>query len=228
MQGDGIYFQTFTETDQEKIGDKVIAEEAVKLVNRTAGTLLEKYPELEIQFGLHATSVKDKLQYLEKVDKRVLILWEDCGAFPYAYIPKKTEHFEETLAFTSEIANLRGQADGVLFKGMSVLDWSTFQHQPGTYIIGEYDRNFIGKRTEQKREIWKYLQAYWISNAAYVKRTVETLQEDHLVAALVEDGMFEKNVWYPVALYAEILWDPHRKMEEVMAETALIPDVKFA
>ncbi len=228
LQGDGIYFQTFTETEQDKIGDKVIAEEAVRLVNRTAGRLLEKYPDLEIQFGLHATSVKDRLQYIRNVDKRVKILWEDCGTFPYTYIPKMKGDFDATKAFTLEIAKLRGIPDGVLFKGMSVLDWTTFEHQPGTYVIGEHSRSFVEKRTEEKTKLWKYLQAYWISNAGYVKEMVESLKEDHLVAALVEDGMFEENVWYPVALYAEILWNPHRRIEDIMTETALIPAVVFA
>lgn len=46
MSGDGIYFQTFTETNEEKFGDIVIADAAVKLVNQTSDKLLKKYPNL--------------------------------------------------------------------------------------------------------------------------------------------------------------------------------------
>lgn len=228
LDGDGIYFQTFTETSEEIIGGKVIADAVVTLVNQTAEKLLERYPGLEIQFGLHATSVKDKLEYIKNTDPRVMIVWEDCGTFPYTYIPKMSGDFLETVQFTDKIKNLRGAEDGILLKGMSVLDWTTFKHQPGPYIIGEYGKAYIEKRTAEKRKLWKYLQAYWISNAGYAKQIVERMSPDNLVAALVEDGMFDVNVWYPVALYAEILWNPHRKIEDIMTETALMPCVVFA
>lgn len=227
LGGDGIYCQTFTETSEDNIGGRVIAEAAVSLINRTAARLLEKEPKLHIQFGLHATSVKNKLEYIQAVDPRVTILWEDCGAFPYAYIPKVTEGFEETLAFSDSIKNLRSGGFGELYKGMTALDWSTFKHQPGPFVLGEYDRDFIAKKTEEKRPFWKYIQAYWIENAHYVKETVERADPDTLIAALVEDGLFDAKVWYPVAVYAEMLWDPHRETSEILRDTALMEDVSF-
>jgi len=103
LGGDGIYFQSFTETSQEEIGGVLIADAVVRLVNQTADQLLSRYPDLKIQFGLHATSVRNRLSYIAKVDPRVDILWEDCGAFPYHYFAKKTEGLDETAAFTREI-----------------------------------------------------------------------------------------------------------------------------
>ncbi len=228
LDGDGIYFQTFTETANETIGGKIIADAAVTLVNNTAEKILDKHPNLTIQFGLHATSVKDKLEFIAKVDKRITILWEDCGTFPYTYIPKVNGDFEETNAFTQKIKNLRKGGFGVLFKGMSVLDWGTFKHQPGPYIMGEHSKKLIADKLAEKKKYWKYLQAYWLSNAKYVKKIVEGLDENTLAAALVEDGVFEENVWFPVALYAEILWNPNRDIETIATETALIPAVTFA
>lgn len=228
LGGDGIYFQTFTETNEEKFGDIVIADAAVKLVNQTSDKLLKKYPNLHIQFGLHATSVKEKLEYIKNVDSRVTILWEDCGAFPYDYIPKRIKNFDETADFTGKIKNLRESGFGVLFKGMTALDWSSFEHQPGYFVIGEYDKAFTDKKLIEKKKIWKYVQAYWLSNAKYVKEIVEMLDSDTLVSALVEDGLFDEKIWYPVALYAEILWNPKRKTEDILTETALIGDVSFA
>ena len=46
--------------------------------------------------------------------------------------------------------------------------------------------------------------------------------------ALVEDGMFEENVMYPVALYSEMLWDCHRDVKSMMREVALRGYVCFA
>ena len=155
-------------------------------------------------------------------------MWEDCGTFPYTYIPKVNGDFEETNAFTQKIKNLRKGGFGVLFKGMSVLDWGTFKHQPGPYIMGEHSKKLIADKLAEKKKYWKYLQAYWLSNAKYVKKIVEGLDENTLAAALVEDGVFEEKVWFPVALYAEILWNPNRDIETIATETALIPAVTFA
>lgn len=228
LGGDGIYFQTFTETDKESLNGILIADAAVNLVNSTSAKLLDKYPNLHIQFGLHATSVKNKLEYIKKVDDRVMILWEDCGAFPYDYIPKKIENFDETAAFSKEIENLRSGSFGALFKGMTALDWTSFKHQPGSFVIGEYEKDFIAAKLKEKQKIWKYVQSYWISNAKYVKSTVENFNDTTLVAALVEDGVFDEKVWFPVAVYAEILWNPHRSTEDILTETALMSDVSFA
>lgn len=228
LDGDGIYFQTFTETDKDTIAGRLIADAAVEVVNKTAAKILDKHPNLKIQFGLHATSVHDKLEYIKNVDERVTILWEDCGTFPYTYIPKMQGDFDETLAFTQKIKNLRNGGFGTLFKGMSVLDWGTFKHQPGTYIIGEHSKKKIADKIEEKRKYWKYLQAYWLSNAQYVKKTVETLDRNTLVSALVEDGVFDEKVWFPVAVYSEILWNPNRSIDNIMTEAALIPAVYFA
>ena len=66
-----------------------------EFVNHTAQQMLSRYPGLDLQFGLHATSVKNQLDYMKKVDPRLTIVWEDCGAFPYDYIPSKIAGFEE-------------------------------------------------------------------------------------------------------------------------------------
>ena len=73
--GDGIYFQTFTELKTDNIEGVLVAEAATKFVNETSALFYEKYPSLEIQFGLHATSVRDKLSFLQAVDSRIRIVW---------------------------------------------------------------------------------------------------------------------------------------------------------
>ena len=116
---DGIYFQSFTEMKQATVGDKCVAEIVTQLVNDIATELFELYPDLQIQFGLHATSVKDNLDYLKELDTRVRIVWEDCGAFPYAYKGLQTENFEQTRFFVKKLMDLRTGTEkfGAVFKG---------------------------------------------------------------------------------------------------------------
>ena len=225
----GIGIKTIrAQIQQDNINGIVVADAAVELVNMTSNKLLEKYPDMNIQFGLHATSVNTRLDTIKKTDPRVTILWEDCGAFPFAYIPKKTDNFDDTKKFVEQIKNLRDAGFGCLFKGMTALDWSTFVHQKGRFVLGEESAYALYDKLKEKEKIWKYIQAYWISNIDYVADIVKMLDPDTLVGALVEDGLFDIKMWYPVALYSELLWNPFRSTREILSETALIPSVAFA
>ena len=68
--------------------------------------------------------------------------------------------------------------------------------------------------------------------AEYAEKMVRLMTEetggDTHIAALVEDGMFEKQVMFPAALYAEMLWDCSRDVKELLSETALRSYVEFA
>ena len=52
-------------------------------------------------------------------------------------------------------------------------------------------------------------------------------QGDLCVTALVEDGMFEKQIMYPAALYAEMLWDAEADIKETLSMVALREYVTF-
>lgn len=234
LGADGIYFQSATELSAEKIGDIIIADAVTSFVNHTANLFFRKYPNLELQFGLHATSVKNKLSYIQKTDPRIRIVWEDCGAFPFHYLPSEIQDFEKTKRFVQNIATLRAENDcfGVVTKGLTKLDWFTFEHPDHPLWIGVGTKNFYANRTERKRKIWKYLQAYWIANADQAQEMVRLMAKikkgDLYISALVEDGMFEQTVFYPVALYAEMLWDAERDIKELITKTALRTYVAFA
>ncbi len=234
LGGDGIYFQTFTELGKDNINGVLIAEAASKFVNRTAALFYEKYPDLEIQFGLHATSVKNRLEFIKTVDPRIRIVWENCGSFPFSYIPKDIGAFENTIDFVRNISQLRGQDDrfGVVTKGLVKLDWSQFEHAQGSQCIGVSSEYVKKNRVERKRRIWKYIQAGWLTNADKVYEMVQQmchLKDGELcIFALVEDGMFEENIMYPVALYSEMLWDSNNDVKKLMSEVALRCYVSFA
>ena len=60
-------------------------------------------------------------------------------------------------------------------------------------------------------------------------REMSRLKEgDLLLAALVEDGMFEEQVMFPVALYAEMLWDCRTDVRTMIPEVAMRSYVVFA
>ena len=231
--GDGIYFQSFTELNRDNVEGKCIATIVTELVNDVASELLEKYPALHIQFGLHATSVKTKLDIMAKVDKRVHIVWEDCGAFPYNYFTDKIEDFEETLAFTEQILSLRGRDEkfGAVLKGMLNLDWNTFEHFSESYILGERTNGYLRERQANKNKIWKIVQAGWLRNAEYARRMIALIAskgEQPIVEALVEDAMLENQIMLPVALFAEMLWNPNTDMGDMIEQVAKYPCVDFA
>lgn len=234
LGGDGIYFQSFTETKEDKINGMLIAEAVTEFVNHTAEQMLAKYPDLDLQFGLHATSVKNQLEYMKKVDPRLTIVWEDCGAFPYDYIPNKIAGFEETVDFTRQIISLRGEAEkfGTVLKGFTSLDWSCFEHQKGSFYTGSVSPKLAADRMIRKSKIWHYVQAYWIRNADKAYEMIKLMNEASdgkaLITALVEDSMFEQKIYYPVALYAAMCWERNMELKDLMCEVALSSYVEFA
>ena len=231
---DGVYFQSFTELNQDAIDGVLIADAVTCFVNYTSSKLFEKYPNLELQFGLHATSVKDKLEYIAATDPRIRIVWENCGTFPFRDYEYTPETYKQTQDFVREIADLRGENDkfGVVTKGFTGLDWHTFVHADSPVIIGQGSKKFIANRVTRKSKIWSMVQAFWISHAVQAQEMVQTLAEakqgDLVLCALVEDGVFEENILYPVALYAQMLWNWDEDLLQMMNDVALRSYVDFA
>lgn len=234
IDGDGIYFQTFTEWKDDAIEGVNIASAATDLVNRTAALFYEKYPEMEIQFGLHATSVKNHLDVIGTVDPRIRIVWEDCGAFPFAYSPNDVADFDGTKEFVRRISRLRSTDDrfGVVTKGLVNLDWLKFEHLTGPQTIGVSTRSLKASCLEEKQKIWRYIQAGWLVNADKAHEMTREMQclknGDLSILALVEDGLFEEKIMYPVALFSEVLWDCNSTLNTIMNEVALRSYVSFA
>lgn len=228
---DGIYFQSFTEMSVDTVGGMCVAEVVTRLVNNIAGELLSLDPHLHIQFGLHATSVKTRLEYLKQVDERVSIVWEDCGAFPYHYDPDHIEDFDETYALTDTLLSLRGETEkfGAVLKGMLKLDWHIFEHPSGRYILGERTKEFIRERQLQKDKLWKLVRGSWLKNAEYFRKTVALMAakgKEPIVQALVEDAMLENTIALPVAIYAQTLWTPTLPAAEIIKRASKSPFVE--
>lgn len=234
LGGDGIYFQSFTEIHEEKIDGVLVAEAVTEFVNNASGELLKKYPDLELQFGLHATSVSEKLEYIKNVDPRVRIVWEDCGAFPFSYMPHKVDDFDKTLQLTEKITTLRGEDDrfGVVTKGICARHWGEFKHCDGQVYIGVSTKRFRRNREAKKADIWKYVQSGWLSYSEYAARAIKLMAErkkgDLYITGLIEDGMFEESVMMPAAIYSELLWNPDRDINKLINEISQRSYVEFA
>ena len=220
--GDGIYFQSFTETNMETLNGKCIAAVVTDFVNEVAGKLLEKEPNLHIQFGLHALSVRNYLHEIARVDKRVEILWEDCGDFPYSYGVFNLcdeEKFQKTVQFTKDIILLRGKdaKTGILFKGHATLDWTRFIHQKGPFILGQ-NSTFVQEHDRYLRSSgWTTLTAGWIKNGDRARRITElalTLSEGNV--NLCMGGVYDGGIRLPMALCAEIFKNPNEKFEDIL------------
>lgn len=231
---DGIYFQSFTETYSDKLDGLVIADVVTTLVNRVSEKFYKKYPDIEIQFGLHGSSVKEHLNYIAKVNDKMKITWEDMGAFPFCYNPAGVSDFPEMISYVKKASMLRGNDDkfGAVFKGMTKLDWTTFVHHKGRYVLGRSDKAFIKAKTKKCEDMWKLINSQWLKNASYVKETLDELRslkgKNLEIQALVEDGIFEEKIFFAVALYAELLWDANSNVNNIISMVSAKPCVSFA
>ena len=230
---DGIYFQTFTERKENNVNGKCVAETVTQWVNYVFEKMRARHPLLRVQFGLHATSVKEDTEYLKGVHKDMDIVWEDCGAFPYAYYPNVNER-KETLDFSAKISTLRGLDDkfSVVLKGMTTLNWATFEHQTGPYMMGCDTAHYVTNRSQEKRKVWRLFQSEWLTKYPYVSELIKhfllTRKGDFGVQMLVEDGLFEDQIWLPVALLSECLWQSDLSDDELITRVARFPNVEFA
>ncbi len=228
LGGDGIYFQSFTETSRETLDGVLIAVAVVRFVNRTASRLLEKHHGLRLQFGLHADSVKKHLDIVAGVDPRVEIIWENCGGFPYHSCAGTIGDAEAAKAFTGALLALRpGAAAGAVFKGMTQLNWPLFKHQAGPELLGCASESAIESRLPSVRRIWRYLSGEWLDHGEICRNIMRLYahQAGTAVYNLVEDGLFEREIPLPAALYAELAWDCEQDWRILRRDVLERPDI---
>lgn len=224
VSGDGIYFQSFTETDATHINGVRISEAVTELVNQVSGVLLEENPDMRIQFGLHASSVKDNLFDISKVDNRVEIVWEDCGGFPYKGFPEfntfhSLDEYKAQYPFVDEIIDLRESGDlGIVYKCMLTMDWSRNRvtHQVGPYVMGNVSNDI--QRTDENliSKTWRFFTAEWMEDGKYVHALTQHIKEktDGNVNMCMA-GMFSGGIWFPTALCAQLYWNSSESYEDI-------------
>ena len=221
---DGIYFQTFTERQEDRIGGKLIAEVVIDMVNEVAEKLWEITPDLRLLFGLHATSVKNRLDCISKVDSRIELYWEDCGDFPYNYNTniKSEEAYEETMEFTKKLLELRGGKGVVLvFKGVMMLDWFRFVHQSGPFVMGENSPLVAAHDKGIRANSWRVFSAEWIKNGKYVARMLRFIKENKLGdVTMCLAGTFDGGIYLPMAICGQMFRSADGDYDEIVSKVA--------
>lgn len=226
---DGIYFQSFTERQEQSVGGRLISAVVVDLVNEIAGEIWKITPNLRILFGLHATSVKQHLSEIARVDSRMEIFWEDCGSYPYSYSSRVKDEvaYQDTLKFTKEILELRGgKGVGLVFKGVMMLDWTKFVNQSGPYVMGENDSRVAAHDKRLRASSWRIYNANWMKYGAYALQMVRFIKENKLSDVdMCLAGTFDGGIYLPMALCAQMFRTANEDYPDVLRRTARRPSI---
>ena len=225
---DGLYFQTCTEHYDRYLQGRSTAAITCEWVNEVAREFFAAEPELQIYFGLHATSIVERFIDYTALDPRVTIMWEDAGTLPYSYGPalelakSPWPGYAETLAYSTQLVNFRAENThfALVPKGWMCLRWeSEFEHH-GPFILGERSAEFIHRRLEERQALWDQCNHRWLTLYPYAARFYREMLAQApsrmTVAGLVEDALFEEHIQPSVALFAETLWNPARCDAELL------------
>jgi hypothetical protein len=233
LQADGIYFQTLTEHHDLELGGHSVAALTCDLVNQVSRILYALTPDLDIRFGLHATSIRDHYRDLANLDPHVTIVWEDAGALPFSYTPTLDQDgitCEQTVAYARELATFRpGSTFAMIAKGWTTLDWQDeFEHH-GPYLMGVRSPVYTRRRLELRQPRWEKVNALWMQYyplaQSFYQEILQAAPGSMSVLGLVEDGLFEEHIQPSVLLFAETLWDPFMDIEKLL-QHALSPYYK--
>ena len=232
----GIYFQTLTETQETELGAVPRIKLACDMVNEVGAELLEKYPDLNIYFGLHAISVLDNYKILEDLDPRISIIWEDAGALPYSIDPvvelKDTyrgwnlpiDTVDKTIEYSKKLANLRNKQEfKIVAKGFPNIRWEEFENHKG-FVLGAQTPLAIKKQLEDRMALWNYNNALWIKNYPEALRFFQEVLAENpketMITVLIEDAMFEAQIQDGPALFGAMLWNPDKDKDYYMKYVA--------
>ena len=215
LGGDGIYFQSFTEIGVKEIDGHPIAETVVGLVNRVTKRIRAESPSERIVFGLHASSVSDRLAEIDRTDPSVEIYWEDCGGWPFNYgrkfdVAAQNALTDRILAEDREVA--------LVIKCMLVQDWKRFAYQSGPYVLGCDSEATKAEDARVADELWKPFLADWQARGriAYdLIRRIQTARPDRpaaLNAAVNLNGAIRP----PMALVSELFWSADEPYETIV------------
>ena len=226
---DGIYFQSFTERNEQSLGGKSISELVVEMVNDIAEKLWEITPDLHLVFGLHSTSVCTRLDDIAKVNPKIEILWEDCGKFPFNYASYILDYeaYEKTKDFLKEILHLRGGANmGILLKSSMMLDWTAFVNQHGPYVMGENSPEVAEHDRRVRAKSWRIYSADWSKFGENAHEMLNIIKENKIGDVdLGLAGTYDGGIFLPTALCAEMIRDCSDEFVEIYRRVIARPGV---
>lgn len=216
LPGDGIYFQSFTETRQTSLSGRSIAGSVTELINSIAAEILSERPALQIVYGLHASSVRDKLAVIDQTDPRLSILWEDCGNFPFTHINSPETPAEDQKFLSDILAQQR--AKGVLIKCQLLQRWGCFAHPAGPYILGHNGEKMQQHDTTVARISWKNYSDIWCRKGILAYNVIKQVQQSGFEVEVSTSAQLNGPVHWVTALIAELFWDCSCTYEEIFSK----------
>ncbi len=232
----GIYFQTLTETTETNLDAVSRTKLVCDLVNEIGEELLKRYPDLKIYFGLHAVSVLDDYKFLEHLDSRISIIWEDAGTIPYCIdaVPELSQAsrgwklpidtIDKTIEYSQKISRLRNCKEfKIVAKGFPNIRWEEFEnHKP--YVIGAQTPDAVRRKLNDRMSLWNHSNSLWLKNypeaLRFFTEVLSVGSAETMVTALIEDCMFEAGIQDGAALLAAIMWNPCRDKDYYMSFVA--------
>ena len=205
LPGDGIYFQTFTETAAAKVAGETVASRAIRLVNAVAAKMFEEKPSQKIVFGLHAQSVRGELGTVARADPRLEILWENTGGFPYSTAVRGDEG--KDAAFNRTILADERHAVGVVWKCQLMQDWSNWTHQEGPYLMGVTSRRTYDADRLIQDGLWRDYGPLWVSHIEEARAAALLAQSIGRKVEMNAAAQINGPIRFPTAVMAEFFWD---------------------
>ena len=164
MGGDGIYFQSFTETSNATIGGRPIPEAATELVNEVSRRIRAEAPGVDIVFGLHSNSMRRKgaAEAIAKVDPSIEILWENCGGFPFWECDLQRRGGPDAALCEKAMANNR--LVGFAWKAQIRMDWANYAPPAGPFLLGCAGEKVLARDKEVTVARLAEYDEQWIAN----------------------------------------------------------------
>ena len=215
MGGDGIYFQSFTETRNREIAGRSIPEAVTELVNAVARRIHSEAPDLEIVFGLHSNSMKREgaEEAIAKVDPSLEILWENCGGFPFWETNGRVE--PPDTAFCDRILALNPSV-GLAWKAQLRIDWKNYVSPAGPFVLGCAGERMLSRdRAVTAPRQWSFDED-WVLNGANAHEFVRHVRAGRRPPKEF-NAVAEYNPPYSFATHcqAELFWNSDDSWEEI-------------
>lgn len=221
MGGDGIYFQSFTETGNATIGGKPIPEAVVALVNGVAARIRGESPGTDIVFGLHSNSMRREgaAAAIAKTDPSLEILWENCGGFPYWEADGRRS--EANVRFTDEILALTPRV-GLVWKAQMRMDWKNYVAPAGPFLLGRAGDKVLSRDQAVARPKALSFDEDWVANGRQAYDLVRHVRAGaHPPVEFNAVAEYNPPYAYSTLVQAELFWSSSDSWEEVSRRARL-------